>query len=82
MLGYTGQEVERMVEVLYYSKQDAENAGDEVSVEWLQKTIDLLDGLLVEGHIESAGEGEVYCGDCLTTDCAHLDTYKKERAGK
>ena len=79
MLGYTGQEVERMVEVLYYSKQDAENAGDEVSVEWLQKTIDLLDGLLVEGHIESEG---VMCGDCLTTDCAHLDTYKKERESK
>lgn len=48
MMGYTKQEVQDIIEDLY-------NAKDQTSKEFkgsVQIAIDILDGLLVEGHIE------------------------------
>lgn len=45
-LGRTGtmatKDIERMQEILLYSKQDAIDNGDKESAKWLQKTYDLL----------------------------------------
>lgn len=51
LMGYTEQDVERMIEIVYYSKQDALDNGDNESAEWLQNTADFLDGMIVEGRI-------------------------------
>jgi hypothetical protein len=36
------KDIERMQEILLYSKQDAIDNGDKESAKWLQKTYDLL----------------------------------------
>jgi hypothetical protein len=51
LMGYTEKDVERMVEIVEYSKQDAMDGGDDESAKWLGMVSDLLEGLLSEGRI-------------------------------
>jgi hypothetical protein len=50
--------ITRMVEILYYSKQDAMNAGDIVSARWLQRIVNLLEDLQTDDHDEYDDEDE------------------------
>ena len=43
------KDLERMVEIINYSIQDARDNGDDESVKWMTKASDLLDNLLIEG---------------------------------
>lgn len=52
MMGYTKQEVEQMKEAIAISIPDFVDVENLIIVRDLQKAYDLLDGLLVEGHIE------------------------------
>lgn len=52
MLGYKAEDVDRMIDILHYSLEDAQSNADDESAKWIGQTIDLLNGLLAEGHIE------------------------------
>jgi len=49
LLGYTTKEVNRMYEIVLYSRQDSIERGDDESAKRLEEVADLLEGLLVEG---------------------------------
>lgn len=51
LMGYTAKEIERMNEIVLYSRQDSVDGGDSESAEWLGMVSDLLEGLLAEVRI-------------------------------
>ena len=51
MLGYTEQEVARMIDVIYIASDYVKDVKDEQIVKELNQIADLLDGLLVEGRV-------------------------------
>jgi hypothetical protein len=51
LLGYNEKDIERMNEIVLYSREDSVNGGDEESALWLGKVSDLLEGLLEEGRV-------------------------------
>lgn len=51
LMGYTENDINRMNEIVLYSREDAVNGGDEESAKWLGIVSDLLEGLLEEGRI-------------------------------
>ena len=48
LLGYNVAEIERLIERLYTAQESTRNRANQEAV---QEAIDILDGLLVEGHI-------------------------------
>ena len=51
MMGYTEQDIERMMEAVEFAKEVIWSPSGQATTKALQDTYDFLDGLLVEGRI-------------------------------